>query len=372
MPMMPSFCSRGVRVATGVLTLVALASPVRVASAQRLAAETLLDVEGWKTDDGSRLLARNGGKPSYSVRGFGFLVYEATRGVTLRAIGYVDQTDSDEFEKGIDLLSLRIARSRAFTVEAGKILMPLSAFGPRRFSVANPLIGGPDMYPTQYPLGAVATGARGHLDYKAGVVSLPPVNVKYTTAPRDRARPVVGLGWSTGPTFRVGASYTQGSYLGAATDAAIPVGAVWSQFQQRLALVDAHWSRGFLDARAELARASYEVPTIAKPVVGTGWYGELRYTIAPRWFVATRYEDYAYPFVKGSSRVNWTGTVVTQRNGEIGIGYRATSDLLLKTSLRRDHWPVHVSASGRTFPDGYALAFQMSWHASLTDLVSRP
>ena len=59
-------------------------------------------------------------------------------------------------------------------------------------------------------------------------------------------------------------------------------------------------------------------------------------------------------------------------NGEVGAGFRANADVVFKTSLRRDHWPVHTLPGNLQFPDGYALAMQLSWHASLTDLFTRP
>ena len=274
---------------------------VQTAHAQRLAIETLVDAEGWKTDDGSRLLARNSGNSSYTLRGHGWLVFEPASGVQLRALGYLDHTDNNATEVSLEGLSLRIARHRAAVIEAGKILMPMGAFGARRFSSSNPLVGAPDMYPTEYPLGAVFSGALGHWDYKAAVVSLPAVNEKYTPAPSPRARPVVGMGVSAGPQLRVGATYTEGSYLGEGSKGMMPAGASWEQFDQRLLAFDARWSIGYLETRAEAVWASYDVPTIADAVSGNGWYGEARYALSPRWFVAGRYEDYAYPFVLGST-----------------------------------------------------------------------
>lgn len=350
----------------------ALVTSTQVARAQRLAVESLVDVEGWKTDDGSRLLARNGGKPSHTLRGRLWTVFELFDGVQVRGLSEIENVDHAKTDIELEGLSLRIKRSRTVVFEAGKILMPLGTFGARRFSNANPLIGAPDMYPSEYPIGANVSGALGHWDYKAAVVSLPPVNTNYTTEPTARARPVVGLGWSPDAQFRVGTTYTQGSYLGSSTASSIPLNAQWSQYDQRLLAFDAHWSIGYLDTRAEVVHVSYEVPTVSGSNAGDGWYAEARYTLSPRWFVSGRYEDYNYPFVKPVSRARWISSVTRQMNGEIGVGYRANADLLFKTSLRQDHWPVHVKSNGQLYPDGYALAMQLSWHASLTDLLSRP
>ena len=49
--------------------------------------------------------------------------------------------------------------------------MPVGAFGRRRLSPSNPLIGAPDLYPTAYPWGVTVSGGVGHFDYALGAVS---------------------------------------------------------------------------------------------------------------------------------------------------------------------------------------------------------
>jgi hypothetical protein len=125
---------------------------------------------------------------------------------------------------------------------------------------------------------------------------------------------------------------------------------------------------GYVEARFEAAWSSYQAPTVAKAVHGIGWYGEIRATLSPRWFVAGRFEHNKYPFVLAVSPSFWVGTATTQMNGEAGVGYRWSADALIKASLRKDHWPVHLAGT-TAFPDGYAFAVQVSLHTNVTDLL---
>jgi hypothetical protein len=353
------------------LAFFAAAGTTSRVAAQTIGAEVLGSVEFWKTDAGSRLLALNDGDPMILGRLYGFAVWQPTRSLRLMAIGeaYGVTGDDSEIDIDVELLSLRWWHSRALRIEAGKILLPIGEFASRRFANVNPLIGMPDTYVSEYPLGGSVTGAIGAVDYTAAVVSLPAVNVRYTPEPGARLRPVVGVGVSAGPGFRIGAAVTHGSYLSADLSASLPAGTSWDDFNQTVVTVDAHFSRGRFDTRAEAAWSSYDVPTVADPVRGLGWYAESRASISPRLFVAARFEDNRYPFVMPVSPQFWVGTATTQMNGEVGLGYQISRDALVKTSLRKDHWPVH-DISGTSFPDGYAFAVQFSLHADLVELLT--
>jgi len=348
--------------------IVAFAGPLR---AQRIAVETLTEAELWKTGDSSRLLTRNGGRAAVEAGVHAWLAIRLASPLELRAIGYVAAGNVDEqhMYTGLELLELRLLYSRALVVEAGKLLFPMGSFGARRFSNTNPLIGAPDMYPPEYPWGAEVSGAVGALDYRAALVSLPAVNTNYTPEPGQKLRPVIGLGVSAGPSLHIGGSFTTGPYLGPAVATQVPAGPSWDGYKQAVFATDARFSAGYVEARAEAAWSSYDVPTVKSSVDGFGWYGELRVTLAPRVFVAGRYENYAYPFVLPVSQHFWVGKATRQMNGEVGLGYRLTADALMKTSIRRDHWPVQTTASGMRFPDGYALALQFSLHTDVIGLI---
>ena len=356
------------RIMPSALALLLLAAN---AQAQRPAVETLTDLELWKADSGSRLLARNQGHPMGTARLHGWMSVRPAASFELRAIVELEGTTGKDAElyAELELLSARWLHSRALTAEAGRILLPLGEFGSRRFSNTNPLIGEPDLYPGEYPWGVQASGAVGPVDYTAAAVSLPAVNERYTPAPGHRVRPVLGLGLSVGPALRFGGAVTHGPYLGPTSSPSMPAGSAWQDFDQTVVTGDARLSVGYVEARFEAAWSSYEVPTVAEAVHGLGWYGELRATLSPRLFVAGRFEHNRYPFVLAVSPQFWVGTATTQMNGEAGLGYRWSPDVLIKTSLRKDHWPVH-QIGATSFPDGYAFAMQVSVHTDVVSLIA--
>jgi hypothetical protein len=353
------------------LVLACTAAQVRPVAAQRVAVDILTDAEVWETDAGSQLLARNRGVIAAEGRLRGWVVYRASRKIELLAHGMVEggSAEAEPPEWYLEQLELRASPSQRLTIEAGKILQPIGAFGARRFSNTNPLIGTPDAYPSQYPWGGVATGRAGAFDYHVGVTSLPPVNTRYTPEPGHLLRPVGGLGMSVGPALRIGVTVTHGPYLSDEVTAQLPAGSSWKDYKQTVVASDLRWSVGYVEARAEVAWSSYDAPTVSDPLHGLGWYAELRGTVSPRLFLAGRFEHYRYPFILPINPSFWVGRETTQMNGEVGLGYRFTAATLLKTSVRRDHWPEHTIAGAPPFPDGYAVALQLSIYARAADLL---
>ncbi|HEY3933112.1 MAG TPA: hypothetical protein VGL65_00695 [Gemmatimonadales bacterium] len=352
--------------------IILLAAAVTRGSAQGFGVETLGSVETWKTDTGSRLLARNGGDPVATAEVYAWLAWQPAATLRLMAIGELDAASgaASSVDGNIEMFSLRWWHSRAVRVEAGKILLPLGEFAARRFANVNPLIGDPDTYVSEYPWGASVSGGVGPIDYVAAAVTLPAVNVRYTPQPGSELRPVIGAGVSLGPRLRIGVNATHGPYLGESVSDLLPIGTTWHDFSQTVATLDLRFSAGRTDTRGEMAWSSYDVPTVTDPVHGLGWYLESRIALSPRFFIAARYEDNRYAFVLPVSPAFWVGAATTQMNGEAGLGFRLSADALIKASLRRDHWPVH-EISGTSFPDGYAVAVQFSYHADLLQLLTR-
>jgi len=348
-----------------VLTVLVLALGARAATAQNLAFAVLADAEGWKTDSGSFLLARNGGDPQAVGRITAWGTWQPTGRLSARVLVEAAAATGAAPTHEFQLAELRYAYSRALVVEAGKILMPVGAFGSRRFSNVNPLIAAPDLYFAQYPLGAVASGAVGPLDYRAAVVSEAVTNPRYIMdaalqPTRDTSlRPVLGLGVSLGPSLRIGTSFTRGPYLGSAVDPQLPAGTSRRDFAETIAGVDARWSRGYVEVRGEYVWSRYEIPTVTDPVDGEGMYVEMKVTASPRIFVAGRFEINDYTFVLPVNPFFWVGTKRKVIDGEIGFGYRLASTTLIKASYRRDSWP-DPDPPGLSFPDGYAFAVQLS------------
>jgi hypothetical protein len=273
------------------------------------------------------------------------------------------------------MLGVRYIRSDALVVDAGRMPHPVGAFASRRYSTRNPLIGTPDGYPIEYPLGVQLSGVRGRIDYRAAVISMPVYHEEYVPDPTATARPAVGAGVTLATGVRVGASATWGPYLNCDLPPTLLAGRPWRSYQQRVGGVDAQLSRGYLEFRGEIAAAQYEVPDdgsgAANVVRGLTYYGEAKYTLSPRLFVAARMERNDYAYIQPLSDAAWIASSTDMYDGEVGAGYRLNAQTLLKASVRADRW--RVSPDMRPFlPNGAAFALQVSRAFDVLDAARTP
>jgi hypothetical protein len=339
---------------------------------QTVAVEALVDAELWKTDDGSLLLARNNGRLAPQFRLTGWAAYQPSSlfdiiGVGTTGAGY---TQRDRTDASLQLLEMRFTPRRWLNVQAGKMLSPMGTFGARHYSNVNPLIGQPDLYPPQYPWGVTASGVVGPVDYRAGMVSLPTVNPRYSPPPSQRLRPVARIGMRFGPEMHIGASVTKGPYLGSNVAAQLPPGKTWHEYNQTVRAADLRVSYGYFESHLEAAWSSYETPAAGKTVHGFGWYDEARFTLSPRLFAAARVEHFRYAFVGVFPPKYWIAAETIERNAEVGFGYRLSESALFKFSYARDIWPGEPRVGAPPLPDGHALMAQFSYHWNVSDMIA--
>ena len=347
-----------------------LALAPRAARAQGPLVQGVADVELWKTDDGSTLLARNEGRVAPLGRVHLWAAWELPAGVTVYALGEAEAGPAvEEAEVGIDQAGVRWAPSRRVVLDVGMLTSPVGAFAGRRLSNRNPLIGAPDGYPVTYPLGAQLSGVLGQLDWRVAAVSLPVTSEKYTPEPTARLRPAVALGLTPATGVRLGASWTEGSYLNDGLPAHLLAGRDWHAYRQRLGGVELQASRGYVELWAEAAWSDYELPGAAEPMRGTTAYVEARYTFGPRLYAAVRAERNDYPYIQ-AGEAGWDASNADVRDVEAAIGFRPASHQVVKLSARRDAW--RVSAEQRPWlPDGYAVALQFSQSFDVLALADR-
>jgi hypothetical protein len=355
------------------LTLVSLtALPMRAQSGVLI--QGIVDGEAWSTSGTSNLLTRNAGRPAGLGRLEMWGAYEPFTGLVFYAEGDAEGGPA-RAERGTSIyanqLGVRYGTTPAFVVDVGKMVPVIGAFAPRHFSTRNPLIGTPDGYTLQYPVGAKVSGHAGMFDYRMAMVSLPTTHVGYEPQPTPRLRPAVGGGITPIFGLRLGGSFTVGPYLNTDDAPSLPAGTTWSDFHQRVAAFDAAYSRGYLETHVEAARGTYDVPTHGS-ITGFTYYGEVKYTFTPRFFLATRAERNDYPFIRASTLAGGTyaDRLTDFVDGEFGGGYRVSTSTLLKASVRGDRWWVKPGG-GFKGQGGYAFALQISQAFDLTDLIDR-
>lgn len=319
----------------------------------------IADGEFWSTDANSPLLTRNAGRPAGLGRLQLWGAYEPLPGLVAYAQGEFEsgsaRAATDEETAHADQFGLRYTARPLLVIDAGRFLPVVGTFAARNFSTRNPLIGVPDGYSLEYPLGVKASGEGTHFDYRMALVSLPTSHEYYVPDPTPRLRPAVGAGVTPFVGFRLGGSFTEGPYLNDSFTPAQLGGQSWAHYEQRVVAADLAFSRGYLETHAEAARGAYDVPG-RSAIMGYTYYGEVKYTFTPRFFLATRVERNKYPFIHASATA-WTAHLTDFVDGELGAGYRLGATTVVKASMRRDRrWP----ASASTVTSGYAFAMQLS------------
>ncbi|MEP6619343.1 MAG: hypothetical protein ABJE47_08510 [bacterium] len=329
------------------------------------------DIELWKTDSASALLARGSGHLAPLFRGDVWSAIEPVRNLVLFGELWGEAGSArTETGGGVDArqYGIRYSPSDAFTFETGKIRQIVGAFSSRQLSFRNPLVGTPDGYATSYPYGARVDGSRSMVDYRIGVMSLPLYRPGYTPVPGNRLRAAIGAGITPTTGIRFGVSATEGPYLNDAFSPALLRAQEWTAYKQRIVAADAQVSRGYFEGHAELARSSYDIP--GKPAVqGLLFYLEPKYTFSPRFYLAARYERNDYPFIGPATATIWTANPVVFNDAEIGGGFRPAAGTLLKLSVRADHWTPNASPFA-PHDNGYAVVMQWSQTFDVMELLT--
>ena len=348
---------------------VALHADAQQAGAGSVLLQGIVDGEFWSTNATSGLLTRNGGRPAALARLQGWGAYQPFGGLVLYSqVEY--EGGPARAERGAEVYAdqagIRYVFSPAVVLDAGQFTPMVGTFAARHFSTRNPLIGEPDGYTADYPRGVKVSGEFTHFDYRAGLVDLPTTHVNYQPETTPRVRPVVGGGYTPFVGLRIGGSFTRGAYLNRDLPSAALAGQAWSDYRQTVIATDIEFSRGYLDAHIEAARGTFQVPGLAD-ITGFTYYGETRYAVTPRLFVAARVERNDYPFIRFRASSNtWNAHLTDFVDGEIGAGYRLTSSTILKMSWRGDRW-----WPGRPRSDGSAFATQISQSFDVMDWIDR-
>ena len=338
--------------------------------------EGLVDGEAWSTTRHSNLLTRHSGNPATLARLQLWGAVEPLRGLVLYGQGEAEggsarrSSEADDIEVYAEQYGARYTGWHGLVLDAGKVQPVIGTFAPRHFSNRNPLIGTPDAYGLEYPLGVVLSGAVKSVDFRGGAVSLPATHEGYVPNAKARLRPAVGLGYTPVVGVRIGGSWMAGPYLNDDLTPDQLSGAPWTHYQQQVFALDAKASHGYLETFAEAARATFDVPGRATTIMGFTYYGEAKYTFTPRFYLAARAERNAYPFIRPSATNNWIARRVDFVNGELGAGYRLMATTLVKLSLRGDRWWVAQNAPGFLGRGGAAVAFQVSQSMDLKELLT--
>ncbi|HYJ78129.1 MAG TPA: adenylate/guanylate cyclase domain-containing protein, partial [Longimicrobiaceae bacterium] len=279
-----------------------------------------LDLEGYLPGDAPPGLIREtdpfvGGRLSLLLdvfageRVYGLLELRADRGEAPRDHG---------LEARVEQAFARVTplQGRDLALQAGKFVSPFGGWPQRHHSAADPFVRPPLAYDYRTMVSArVVPGATaGFLDWKDDPATFRPVGAPPVWgAPYQLGAMVMGgwkglafrlaamnsapssepdewndlaaghgpslvahLGWQLSPELRMGASYDRGAYLEDAAEGPFPAARGPEDYLQELWGFEAAFTRGGVEARAELLLDRWEVPNLADDPRDVSYYAEAR------------------------------------------------------------------------------------------------
>lgn len=336
----------------------------------------LFDAEVWGTNEDSPTLTRDYGDTGPVGRMRLWTAGDIAPGLQGMVRGSVDGGAASGHDGTDTTLELAFGRYTVpgkvrMVIEAGRIVTPIGDFARRYLSSSNPLVGDPEAYAIHYPDGVKVSGWLKAFDYTLAYVNQPLTGARYNADAGRAFRPAIGAGYTPFTGFRVGAFATQGTYLGSDTDEFMPAGSDWRDYDEKTAGLETQFSRGYFELHGEMTRSHYEIPTLGDTGHAWVWYVEPKYTFTPRFFAAMRFERNDYQWVMPLTGTNWLSADLSLCDVELGVGYRIVSGAVFKVSYRREKWNVN-EAIRDYYPDGYAVAGQLSWTFDALQMAERP
>ena len=335
----PRFITRGLAPLVVALVAWALIGPATAAFAQtsRVALDTVIAVDAGAGSQVTR-------KPTAWFDVFGAV--RLAEGLNLRARPVVFRRAFDgTWRSQIYELALRYERpgSVGWRFDVGQFASPVGLGilenRPNRNPVVSPHStlylpvarfegGTPTNYllAASYPLGAQATASAATWDLRAAITDSSPVRGRPffgDNKPPRMANVMAGGGVTPRIGLRLGASVASGSYA-TAREVRDQTG---GDRRASLVQVEGEWSFGYTRLAGEWLWTSREMAVGTARVDG-GWI-EASHTLAPRWFVATRYDD---------QRTKWTSAANQARRNEAyrrlegTVGFRVAPEVTVRAS----------------------------------------
>lgn len=175
-----------------------------------------------------------------------------------------------------------------------------------------------------YPMGGQLSVSGARWDARAGVIDTSPLRRRRILAsvnPPRFGNVFVGGGLTPAVGLRFGASYAHGGWARAGEGAAIT-----EDRDATVLTIETEFSFAFTKIAAEFVRDSIE--TSSGTHIARGWFVQGQQVLAPRWFVAGRFEHMASPIVLpvlAEQRLTSTEEVV---------GFRITPELTVRGGHR--------------------------------------
>jgi class 3 adenylate cyclase len=218
--------------------------------------------------------------------------------------------------------------------------------------------GAPLVWSVPYPTGLMLASRVHPLDVRLAVVNSAPSSAPRAWTPDFDRAPlpslIANLGFQLRPELRLGVSYSAGPFLEAVVEESLPAGHGRRDFPQEIWNANLAFSRGLVEAHAELFVNRWEVPNLAETPRDISYYAEGKLKLLPGIYVATRYNAIHFNDMTRPSgvRERWDHDV---RRWQFAGGYR-----LMRTSEVRAEYLLNRSDAPRE-TGGNLFALQWWW-----------
>ncbi|MEI9812590.1 MAG: hypothetical protein WDO18_07880 [Acidobacteriota bacterium] len=281
-----------------------------------------------------------------------------TGAVQVRSRPYFREDFSDTTGRGVkadilqaNLTYARVWKRNAVTVRVGQMTSAFGAFLLRYDPAVNPLTQMPLAYGYYYKpvtnlglMGAQGDVTLGKTDFRAQFVNSSPANRRSIFDRDQYGSWAGGMGYTILQGFRVGASGYRGPYLHRGYEFYFPGEARPRDLPGFAYGLDVQWGRGPWNVHGELQRFTMTYRQIPTFTQHTG-YAEVRRTLTPRWYAATRLEYLRASAFPGSEAY------------EIAAGFRPSRTQIVKFG--------YAIQRGQTIRGTLANAAAIQWIADL-------
>ena len=233
------------------------------------------------------------------------------------------------------LISAPVAYGDMTTITDNAVPMNVDVLVNRRNLAEQKRTWLPVVWGPSYTSGLSLAAGRGDVDVvvevKNSALSSRPetwdlVTDGFPTDPTITAR----MAWHPAPEWTTGLSFSRGPYLRKSARDSLPAGTGIDDVHQVTTAFDLAFERRRLQIWLELMTTRFDVPRIGDAELIAGFI-ETRYKIAPRWWLAARWNRTVFDHVTGSER-SWDRH---HTRIDAGIGFRPDANLTVKLEYNR-------------------------------------
>jgi len=168
------------------------------------------------------------------------------------------------------------------------------------------------------------------IDARLQITNSSPANPHSLTANGQFAQWTAGAGYTLPGGLHLGVSGFRGPYLDHTLAALLPSGTTIRDYPASAAGLDAEWSRGAWSLQGEWQQYHFALPGFAVSPSENGAYGQAKWIVSPRLFLAMRASALHFGRMQDSSGHSANLFAAPQQVYEVSAGYRLNRRQLLK------------------------------------------